>query len=192
MFIRTERNHMNLISNSPFLPNKGLDYHTRCIDMMKSLSASMQSRIFIKNHSISTHTFNDIIESEFNQYNCLNPKIPILHVKSEYRLFIVDYPGTSFLQLVYLKIPFILIFSKDIFPLNDTAMKFIDMFIELGIAFSDVEKASYFLENNIDRILEWWNQEKIQYALSEFSKIYCNSSTNFAEEWHLFLQSNTL
>ena len=84
-----------------------------------------------------------------------------------------------------------MIFSKDIFPLNDNARKFIDMFIELGVAFSDIVKASDFIEKNINVIHEWWNQREIQTALYEFSSVYCRSSPNYAEEWHEFLQSNS-
>ena len=175
-----------MISSSPYTENHRQKYHDGAISFIHSLAPELRDKIQVKLHSNSKTTLN---ENQREQFDHFTPKDnPLLQKMSEnFQFFIVDYPGTSFLQLISHNIPFIMIWDEEIFPLREQAKNPFQKLVDGKIVHKNHASANQLLENNVDSLEDWWLEDDRQKVISEFSNAFCRFSEDWAREWNDFL-----
>ena len=99
-----------------------------------------------------------------------------------YDIVIPATPATTFLECIYLNIPIILLFKKDIWRVNDEIEKFLKKFRNRKIYFDNSIKASNYLNKNLNNLKESWHSKPTQNILNQFRKKFILKNKNFSTD----------
>jgi putative transferase (TIGR04331 family) len=187
LFVRTEKSKRNLI-NSPFRDIDRHAYHQNALLFLSSLHSKFSNNMYVKNHSITTNTFDQNLHYEFSKFKKCNNTL-LGNLDDKFKFFIVDHIGTTLFQLIYFKLPFILFIDSNIFHLQEWCKPHFRILFNAGVAFQNFKDASEFLNVNFDLVDEWWSQKSIQNALDHFSSTFCIHSKNWTSDWNKALLS---
>ena len=98
---------------------------------------------------------------------------------SKYKLIIETMNSTGFIELLSLNIPVVLITNKKFFHVKTEYKKYYDELIRCKIIFFDVKKASYFINQNLNSINDWWFNKLTQKRIKYFCNHLCKYESDF-------------
>ena len=107
---------------------------------------------------------------------------------SQSKLVIHNYGQTSFTECMYLNIPSIIFFKKDIMQLDNFSNQIFLNMKKNNLAFEKPEKLIKHINQNWNDLNDWWHSKKVQ----DLRKIYLNNyffkQKNPIEKWDRFLR----
>lgn len=96
-------------------------------------------------------------------------------------LLIIDYPGTTFLEALYVNIPTIMFWDNDKFLMRDGVENDLDTLRSCNILFNNPLEATNYINNTtLNSIKKNWYSEKTQNVITSFLKKYAYCSDNWA------------
>ena len=113
----------------------------------------------------------------------IKSKIKILDTKNknfplsfnEYLLCVSLYPGTSFLQTLYMKIPTLVFFDQELWKIRKESKKYLNDLKKYQIYFDDVLKLSQFINFNSNKIENWWHNNINKKEVKKFINTFANN-----------------
>jgi putative transferase (TIGR04331 family) len=106
----------------------------------------------------------------------------IFTLSKKYKLVVESLNSTSFLELLNLNIPVILIYNDTFSSIRKSALKEFKMLEKVNIIHSSPIKAAKFVNNNYYMIEKWWNNKVLQKNRKIFCNKFAKKSENFLEE----------
>jgi putative transferase (TIGR04331 family) len=104
------------------------------------------------------------------------------------RVFIGTYNATTFLETFSANIPTIIFWNPKYSEIRKDAEPYFKLLYDVGIMHYSPESAANHLTNIWGNIDDWWNLEETQSARLSFINQYAKTSSNWINEWKLFLQ----
>ncbi len=168
----------NSISHGPNFLDHILLHET----FFKNLNFEVIDKIEIKPY------FENLGWNVLSRLKKINKKIKIVKendISKLYKLYdivIPASPSTTFLECIYLNIPVILLFKKDVWKVNDETKKFLKKFKNRKIYFDDSIKASNYLNKNLNNLKVSWHSKPTQNILNQFRKKFILKNENFSSD----------
>ena len=122
------------------------------------------------------------LKSKFSNLKFNYKKDNIFKLSKKFRLVIESLNSTSFLELLNLNIPVILIYNKTFSSIRKSALKEFRMLEKVNIIHSSPLKASNFVNNNFSKIEDWWNNKNLQKKRIIFCEKFARKPNNFLKE----------
>jgi putative transferase (TIGR04331 family) len=159
-------------------------------DFFSIARKKIQTRIDLKPSYHDVYFDDHAVYKDFiGAQHVIPPQIRLLDLINDYKLFVVDNLFTSFLELMALNRPTILVLDLRIHPVSDQAKKALDCLSEVGIFYESMTDAQDFLIEHQDNIEAWWNTSARQNARSKFCRDWANYSPDWRITWLQFLNS---
>ena len=113
----------------------------------------------------------------------IKSKVKILDAKdknfplsfNEYFLCVSLYPGTSFLQTLFMNIPTLVFFDTKLWKMRNQSKKHLKILKKNQIYFDDIKKLSQFINCNSKNLEKWWDTKTIKTVVKNFTNIYANN-----------------
>lgn len=119
----------------------------------------------------------------------IQPEMRLLDLIYDYELFLVDNLFTSFLELMTVNRPCVLMLDYSVHPVSPIAHAALKELAKVGIFYESMTEAQRFLTQSHLDIQAWWNTSAVQSARSSFCAKWALHSPNWKKEWENFLQS---
>lgn len=171
-----------------------LGYANFVLNFIEKLDKNLIKKLEIKN----VYTFNSAIKPKKNDqdylkgYSELEKKIKkrfshlkifysknhAFKIREKYYLQIETMDGTGFLESLCLNNPVILIYNPNYFQHDDNAKNLFKELEKVKIVFTDEKKAANFINENYDKLENWWNNKDLQKVKNIFCSQYAKFSNN--------------
>jgi putative transferase (TIGR04331 family) len=99
-----------------------------------------------------------------------------------YDIVIPAGPSTTFLECIYLNIPVITLFERNVWQVNDKTNSFLNKLKKKRVYFDNPINASKYLNNNLDKIKINWYSKSTQSILNQFRKKFIVKNENFSSD----------
>ena len=102
------------------------------------------------------------------------------HNKQNYKLVVHEnFLATTYLETISYNFPTVILFREiDSFYLRNEFKKDIKPLIKAKIVHKNFKSLKKFLDENLSKIDEWWNDDKNQKIIKSFIKKYTNTDNN--------------
>jgi putative transferase (TIGR04331 family) len=170
-----------LYDSPPYIPVfQPTIYSYKFINYLKLLHKFFIETKFKRNITIRLYPRNDsgidlknIFQNNimFDKSKCLNT------LYSKYELYVYTYNSTGFLELWTLKIPCLLLIENDNLFVDKFGINQIETLKNNNILFTNSETLENFLNQNFDKIYDWWTSSIIQNSISKFMETYASDNT---------------
>ena len=158
-------------SSIKFGPNY-LKHHELQETFLKNLSKNIKKKIYIKPYFYD-YGWNLIKRiKKINKESKVISESNIGKLYGKYDLIITSSPTTTFLESVYLNIPVITLFKKNIWELNKNGKKIFTKLKGINIYFDNPFKAASYLNKNLNTLINKWHTKDSQEILNTFRKNY--------------------
>ena len=148
----------------------GMHYYNQSDVFLKNLDKSIQKEIVIKIHPDSSKTLGfNYFYKKIKKFNIINSNSSSQEIMLQSKIIILDHYSTSFIEVLKLKIPFILILDKKYTYKNNLKNYCLDNLIKNKVIHDCPLKASKFLNKNYNNYLKWWNSKKVSNAIKNFT-----------------------
>ena len=151
-----------------------------------NIDKSILDKSFLKylNHSNIKENNYTLDSLKFKFPNIKFGKLPenIFTLSKKYKLVVETLNSTSFLELLNLNIPVILIYNDTFSSIRKSALKEFKMLEKVNIIYDSPIKDSKFVNNNYHTIEKWWNNKVLQKNRKIFCNKFAKKSENFLEE----------
>lgn len=162
------------------------NYIKNIIAFLSNIDKSILDKSFLKylNHSNIKENNYTLESLKFKFPNIKISELPenIFTLSKKYKLVVEFLNSTSFLELLNLNIPVILIYNDRFSSLRKSALKEFKMLEKVNIIHDSPIKASKFVNNNYSNIEKWWNNKVLQKNRKIFCNKFAKKSENFLEE----------
>jgi putative transferase (TIGR04331 family) len=167
------------------------------IDQIAKIFNSLDSKIF-KEIEVRFHPFDKITVKKYlmnkikNNIKILDANNKIFPVSfNKYSLCVSLYPGTSFLQTLYMNIPTLVFFDTKIWKIRNQSKNILNTLKKNKIYFNDSRQISKFINNNSKDFNKWWKYQKTKNAVSNFNTLFANNK-NIEKKYINFLKNTIL
>jgi putative transferase (TIGR04331 family) len=165
----------------PRLINETKIYKDDLINLISLLNKN-KTEIDLKYYNQEVKKYiTDEIERKFKKINfiTIDKTKRGFEFSNKYKLIIETTNSTGFIEMLSLNIPVILITNKKFFNVKKEYKKYYDELIKSNIIFFDVNKASNFINSNLNNINNWWFNELTQKRIKYFSNYLCKYEENY-------------
>lgn len=111
------------------------------------------------------------------------------HSVSNSKIFIGTYNATTFLETFSANIPTIIFWNPMHSEIRESAEPYFKILHEVGIMHYSPESAANHLINIWDNVDKWWNLKETQDARLLFASNYAKTSSDWLNEWKLYLEN---
>ncbi len=163
------------------------------IDQIAEIFNSLDSKIF-KEIEVRFHPSDKIsvkkyliskIKNNIKIIDAYNENFPVSFNK--YSLCISLYPGTSFLQTLYMDIPTLVFFDTKIWKIRNQSKGILNILKKNKIYFNDEKEMAKFINNSMD-INKWWNYPRTKNAVNHFNTLFANNK-NIENKYMNFIKT---
>ena len=114
---------------------------------------------------------------------------PILDLVVKARLYIATTNGTTFLEAFFMDVPTVLFWDTSRWDILESARPFFDELARVGVFHDSPESAAAHVSGIWPDVESWWKSDEVVGAVTRFSRMYCDRSTNVVDEIRLCLLS---
>ncbi len=175
-------------SRKPYFANyisgyTGYEYYQSSFNFLENLNKIIKNDLTIKLHPNSFKYLGfKYYYNKIKKYNIINVRENSQKMMQDSELVVLDHYSTSFLEVIKLNIPFILIIDKKFIYLDKFQSSFLKGLIKNKVIHLNKESASKFLNKIYGKHLDWWNSKKIQNSISEFKKNNFGDESDFVKK----------
>ena len=108
------------------------------------------------------------------------------------RVIICSYPETTFSEAMATDIPTILVYSEQLYELNDVAMPLFKMLKTAKIIFNSASEASSHINSIWADPGAWWESSETIFARAEFRRQALNIDSDWLVKWANLLMTPSL
>ena len=90
------------------------------------------------------------------------------------RLYVSTYNATTFLETFTMNVPTVIFWNPHHWELRDAAKPYFDRLADVGVFHSSPESAARHIAAIWEDVAGWWGQDRVQTAIGDFKKCYCN------------------
>tara|TARA_B100000965_G_scaffold406839_1_gene449450 strand:+ start:17826 stop:19604 length:1779 start_codon:yes stop_codon:yes gene_type:complete len=172
-------------SRKPYFANyiskeTGFNYYKSSLKFLKGLNRKIKNNLYIKLHPNSFNYMGfDYYYHHIKQYNLIDKKYSSQKVMRESKMIILDHYSTTFLEVIKLNLPFILIMDKKYTYQSNLKYKDFEELIKNNIVHLSEKKASRFLNKIYGKHLEWWKSKKVSTAIKNFTDKHIGNEEKF-------------
>ena len=164
------------------------------INQITKLFNLLDSKIF-KEIEVRFHPLDKMSTKKYIMSKVKN-NIKILDAKNkDFPLFLNEcslcislYPGTSFLQTLFMDIPTLVFFDTKIWKIRNQSKRNLKILKKNQIYFDDAIKMSQFINYNSMNFDKWWNYKKTKNAVKNFTNIFSNNH-NIEKKYMNFIKN---
>ncbi len=139
-------------------------------DLLKIRSLNyVKSRLIHENNSFQESVFKELIDhSKFS-----NLRKSLVSEVSQHKLVICMTNSTPFLEILNSRHPIVGLWPRDFEYLRKESRKDFDNLREIGVIFHDERELANFINLNLLRIEEWWQEIVLDWRFKNFIEKYC-------------------
>ena len=163
-------------SRKPYFGNyisgyTGYRYYRSSLNFLKTLKRKVRSDLIIKLHPNSFDYLGfEYYYDKIKKYKIIKNKKNSQKIMGESEFVILDHYSTTFLEVIKLGIPFILILDKKYIYLTKLKNPFFKELVRNKIVHLSEKNISKFLNKIYGKHIDWWNSIKIKNSISKFKK----------------------
>ena len=113
-------------------------------------------------------------------------------ILSNSKLIINTYLGTSWYESIASNKPTILICKLDHHYFKKEFYSIFNEMVKLNLIFDDEKQLSTFVNNNIDKINDWYFSKDVQNIINKFKNEHMLTSTNYKSIWMKMMNDKIL
>ncbi len=98
-------------------------------------------------------------------------------------VYVADHFGTTFLEAMQSNVPCVIFLNKNSYKFRSELIPHINDLEKQKIIFYDPVIASNHLDNVINNLNKWWNNQSLQEVRRNFCKQYAYTSNSWIDEW---------
>lgn len=176
------------MQSTPSLYNSIFEFKA-IVSMVKLFDKKIRNVIKFRNKNYSSFNATKRFEKIFGKNAVDTPKKnSFFETLKNSKLIIFTYAQTAFFESMFLNTPTILILFKDHWDFEEKFKKYVNLFLKNNIAFYDIKNASNFINNNWDRLSDWWNSTEIQKSREEYIFDYTNYREDYLSKYESFFK----
>jgi putative transferase (TIGR04331 family) len=118
------------------------------------------------------------LKSKFRKANFFHSKKSSIYYLEKYKIYVDTLNSTGYLETLNLNLPTILIFDERICRIRQNAKKYFLSLEKAKILFKDAKAAAKFINENYEKVDEWWSSKKVQLAVKNFTNKFARSTNN--------------
>ena len=118
------------------------------------------------------------LKSKFRKVSFFIPKKNSIYYLNKYKVYVDTVNSTGYLETLNLNLPTILIFDEHICRIRQSAQKEFLSLEKAKILFKDAKAAAKFINENYEKIDDWWFSKKVQLAVKNFTNKFARSTNN--------------
>ena len=164
-------------------PEQFLSYRDDKVEFLQSLSEPVRTNVYYRGYPVQSGAYPDeeYVKQKCDFLTLHNGKLlnDILRCK----IVILDNPGTTLNIALAANIPVIAFWRDDMWGMCESSKSCFSELCEAEILYYTPSEASDFLNDNHNRIQEWWDSEPVQSARMRFCKRYASSNKNWHDIW---------
>ena len=108
------------------------------------------------------------------------------------RLIVCDNNQTTYLQSLGLNIPSVIFWDENVWGICEAAKPFFQELKDVGVFHGTPHSAARFINDNHNRIEEWWFSAEVQNVVNKFRINYCRTSDNWKNEWYQAIRQEVI
>ncbi len=118
------------------------------------------------------------LKSKFKKASFFHSKKNSIYYLNKYKVYVDTVNSTGYLETLNLNLPTILIFDEHICRIRQSAQKEFLSLEKAKILFKDAKAAAKFINENYEKIDDWWFSKKVQLAVKNFTNKFARSTNN--------------
>jgi putative transferase (TIGR04331 family) len=118
------------------------------------------------------------LKSKFKKANFFHSKKSSIYYLEKYKIYVDSLNSTGYLETLNLNLPTILIFDERICRIRQDAKKYFLSLEKAKILFKDAKEAAKFINDNYEKIDDWWFSNKVQIAVKNFTNKFAKTTNN--------------
>ncbi len=165
--------------NKIFEALEGSNFH-HYFDFQKTFYLKLNKKIKkILKIKMYNHSFDNANNLEIFKKNSIlyNYKLDD-NLIDEHKLFIIDANQTVFLKILSKNLPFIILWNKSLYFVNEEFNYYLQKLKTLNIFFEDPNEAANYLNINYENHIELWYSTKVQVVIKEMINKYAKNSVD--------------
>lgn len=191
LWVTTADSRFNYFVGQIVFGNRFLKYFEHQICLYGLLSMEIRKKIKIRLYKVDfgwklKERFLDIYPNicfADNSKNFVNEAV-------QSKLVIIDhFGGTTFLELIKMDIPVIIVADPNLFKFREQSKPFYDELIRVGVAFTSKEKAAKEIEKIIVDTNTWMNSSERKNVVEKFKRNFAMTSKKPVGDWLSFLST---
>lgn len=120
----------------------------------------------------------DSLKSKFKKVNFFHSKKSSFYYLEKHKIYVDTLNSTGYLETLNLNLPTILIFDERICRIRQNAKKEFLSLEKAKILFKDAKAAAKFINENYEKIDNWWFSKKVQLAVKKFANKFARPTNN--------------
>lgn len=190
LWVTTADSRFNYFVGQIGFGNRFLKYFQHQQELYKLLSPKIQSIIKIRLYSYDFGwKMKQRWTDSFPRIEFADTRQNFIDQAAQSELVVIDHlGGTTFLELLTLNIPVVVIANADLFVIRKGAKSFYDLLEENGVIYKSNEKAAKALPKIIEDVASWWSEKERRQAIENFKSNFALTSDKPLKTWFEFLK----
>ena len=118
------------------------------------------------------------LKSKFRKVSFFHSKKSSIYYLEKHKIYVDTLNSTGYLETLNLNLPTILIFDERICRIRQNVKKEFLSLEKAKILFKDSKSAAKFINENYEKIDDWWFSKKVQLAVKNFTNKFARSTNN--------------
>ena len=118
------------------------------------------------------------LKSKFRKVSFFHSKKNSIYYLEKHKIYVDTLNSTGYLETLNLNLPTILMFDERICRIRHNAKKEFLSLEKANILFKDAKAAAKFINENYEKIDDWWFSKKVQLAVKNFTNKFARSTNN--------------
>lgn len=150
------------------------------IKFLKKIPKQLRNYIYLKPHPSENKKnivpIKDILMSEFNnEYKFINVGVDMFSIINDYKFIILTTNNTSFLEMIGLDKPCILLVNKEISFLRNNVLENFSNLAKANIYHTSINSCVKHILKINNKINDWWENKKTIEVKTKFKKKFANN-----------------
>jgi putative transferase (TIGR04331 family) len=191
LWVTTADSRFNYFVGHIVFGNKFLKYFEHQQDLYALFDEDIQNKINIRLYADDFGwKMRERWLDKFRNIKFANNKENFIQQSLNSKLVIIDhFGGTTFLELISLNIPVIVIGNIDLFSYRDQSVSFYEDLKKVGVFYSSKESAALEIKEILKDVKKWSENKERKEAIEKFKKNFAMKTISPTTDWMKFLKT---
>lgn len=166
-----------------------MTYLEELVAFLNQLDSDVRQKLLCKPYQYE-YGWNDLdyLSRNVGELRLVKEKKGFWELARQSQLIISPFNTTTHLESLAANVPTLMFFSEDMWPIREDAKKLHESLKDVLVFHSNPASAAQFLNENHNRIDEWWTSSEVQEARSHFVDVYARASSCPIRDWIRFFK----